>query len=148
MEEREKNIDDYVNGRLNEKERQLFEQEMEKDQALKSEVELLQDIVGGIRLKANKTLKGRLDEIHELVREETKETMVRPIRWKLIAGIAAAILLVLTVLFLLPSKNNSPEQLYADNFEVFVPDWDNRGLRKLPKQNRSNNFMNVSSMAN
>ena len=60
-------IDDYLMGRLNNTDRMLFLQELEKDADLAGAVKLRQELLNGVEAFGRQTLKNQLKEIHQEV---------------------------------------------------------------------------------
>lgn len=118
-------IEKYLSGMLSKVEKEAFENKMKEDKDLSSEVDLFRDMMGGLRLRNNKNLKNRLNEIHE--QEVGTSSKVRPIRWKQWLAAAAILLLLVTAYFVLRPGSPSPDLIYASHFEPYEPDWTSRG---------------------
>jgi len=126
MDETLKQIEKYWAGELTQEEMKAFENKRLTDEAFATEVQLHKDIVGALRLRNNKQLKKRLDEIHEQEVNTTKTATVRAMPWKYIAAaVIAGLVIALSMLYL---QNSSPDfdRLYANNFQPYEIDWPTR----------------------
>lgn len=127
MDEQLQKIEKYLRGELNEIEMKAFEKKIQEDKNLYEEVELFKDMLGGLRLRNNKLLKNKLNEIHEKAFPENKQAKVRTINWKQIAiAFAASVALVITF-FYFQNQKSSSDSLYATYYTTYQPDWSTRG---------------------
>ena len=127
MDDTLKLFEHYLSGNLNQKEMEVFENRLNTDKELAAEFELFKDMMGGLRLRNNKQLKNRLNEIHAQEIDKSAEAVLRPIRWKSAFAVAAACLVLITAYFVLCNDQLSPEAIYASHFEPYEPDWTTRG---------------------
>lgn len=128
MDENIKQIEDYLDGNLNAQELKAFEKRIEEDDALKAEVALYKDMKGGIRLRNNKLLKARLDEIHEevIIGTRKKNFILSSKSW---LAIAACLFLFILFYFLFPRNKMEVEDLYANYFVPYELEWVNRNSK-------------------
>ncbi len=143
-------IDRYLDGGLNTSEQKAFEQALQQDAQLRREVEIQQELRRGIRNKGNDLLKDRLRKIHSeeitsLKKEKTPEVKGKIIRFRRpMLGAVAAILLLVAVFVFFPGKQ-SPEKLFAQNYEPYEISLVQRGdegetLAKADQDYRSGNY--------
>ncbi len=145
------NIDRYLDGTLERTELEAFEQALQEDQQLSREVEIQRELRRGIRNRGNDLLKDRLRKIHteeitsnqEGVDKKEKKGRVVALRWPML-GAVAAVLLLIAVFVLFPGQQ-SPEELFAQNYEPYEISLVQRGedadaLAKADEDYRSGNY--------
>ena len=121
-------IEAYFNGTLDDQERKKLEEKMKTDKDFAQEVELYKDIEGGLRLKGNKALKKQLEDIHQRVRNKSRQGQIRSLAAYRVATIAAAIaLLILAGYFLLKPAAPGHLDLFAQNYESYEWNLNTRG---------------------
>lgn len=116
-------IDDYLTGQLTDVEKEAFEAKMEKDPALKEEVELQKEIIQAFKEKGfEKLLKEQLAESAVASKPEKKGRIIsfRPQQWAYVA-IAAGIALLVMLWVVIGSQPNQNE-LFASNFKPYEAD--------------------------
>ena len=95
MENFKDSLDDYFMGRLNEEDRLLFQQELEKDTDLAKEVNLRRTLMEGMEAFGRRSLKEELQGIHEEVIVKKQATPAK--RRRLLPYIAAAASVLLLI---------------------------------------------------
>lgn len=135
--EKNYNIDDienFLNQEMNAADLAAFEKEMASDKTLKTEVDFHDDVVKGIKNAGPMAFKDLVAGIHSDMKEEgffaeqvtdkieeqtvKKEATVRSISMFRKLAIAASFALLLTAGWFIFSQQNTPEQLFADNFQI------------------------------
>ncbi len=117
-------IDDYLDGSLNQQAHKAFRQRLSEENKLAKDTLFQQEMRQGIAFGSQQDLRSRLQVIHEEIVGNNQEAKIVPIgrqlwlRWS-----AAAALLVgaLGILFWL-QQNPSSQELFADNYEVYFLD--------------------------
>ena len=102
-------IERYEKGQLTEQEKKQFEQELDKDEALASELQLYKDIEGGLRLKGNEKLRKELQKIHQ--REVPNLDKPKPRRLSLFyirVAAAAALVGIIALSYFLLQPSSDP----------------------------------------
>ncbi|MEM1327937.1 MAG: hypothetical protein AAGI23_18405 [Bacteroidota bacterium] len=123
-------IEAYLNKEMSEAERIAFEQRLEVDGELAKEVEFHRAVVGGIDKAGVLDFRVMVGEVHQELKGEQffeaktvaqkPETKVRTMRFgrRRILSIAASFAVLLVAAWWLFLRPISPEQLYANNFEL------------------------------
>ncbi|MEM9819872.1 MAG: tetratricopeptide repeat protein [Bacteroidota bacterium] len=110
-------IDRYLQAQMSEEERLAFEQRIATDPDLASELQLQQDIAGGIRAHHHQKIKKKLDQIHDELHTDTAPSINKR-RWLYpLLAVAAIALLLLLVRQSWSGSKTSPEQLYAQFYQ-------------------------------
>ena len=112
-ENRRNQIDRYVNGEMNTEEVHLFKQRMRENGALAEEVHLHRDVLVGMNQYFNLDLK-------RILQEEEARLKKKPFNFYKWAGIAASIILVLGIAYLVFfTGQTDPQQLYAQYYKPY-----------------------------
>lgn len=112
-------IEKYLNGRLSQEERMVFEQEMASNENLQTQVEAYRKLFSGFRAKELDAVKDRMQ--HWEAARPKQRTSTRNLRWY--AAAAAVLLLIVAIPFLVPSHESmGPEELFAAHFQPFQSD--------------------------
>ncbi len=125
-------LDKYVNNTLSAKEEIQFNEILDNIPELKRDLKIRQDIAQSMNYLGNKELKNLLDKIHlEEFGNEQVDLTPKSKNW-IIYLIGGIILLGILGVFLLntntqSAESQSPENLYAEYFEPFVPSSQTRG---------------------
>ena len=109
-------IDRYLGGHLTPTDQIVFENELATDTELAREVELIKAAKNAVIHAGRVGLKNKLDQFEKEV--ETPVRRIIPFRW--MAAVAAVLVLLVAGIWF--SKNNSsasPQQLFAEHFEVY-----------------------------
>lgn len=104
----------YLTQRMSPDERAAFEQRLESDDSLRIEVERLRGEIAAVQEYG---LRKELDSIHSDLYGVAKKSKVRS--FYLISGIAASMVIAFGLWLFIPEKQATPQELYAQNFEVF-----------------------------
>jgi len=144
------NIESYLKHDLTEEARSAFEQELQQDPALAKEVELHKALQ--VLQEPNHVLQFR--EAFAKVKEEAKtnnvtqestavrkEAPVRQLNWRLPVGIAASLLLLVTLVILVtnPNKPSTNNELLAGFYEPYPLNLTVRNGNNMPQQPQSIN---------
>jgi len=112
-ENRRNQIDRYVNGEMNTEEITVFEQRMRENGALAEEVHLHRDVLVGMNQYFNLDLK-------RILQEEEAKLKKKPVNFYKWAGIAASIVLVIAVSYLVFfTGSTDSKQLYAQYYKPY-----------------------------
>lgn len=108
-------MEDYIHGRLSASEKESFEAEIGKDEALREEVSLHRKLVSSIETES---LRQMLDQIHEKhFEEETPVVSMQSRRSYFTWAVAASLaLLVLAGWWFFSLQSSQPASLYASYF--------------------------------
>lgn len=109
----------YFDAELNEEEMKHFVSRVEQDEAFKALVQREKIIIGAIRSQGLVDNLNYLKSIEEKLQGEhaiTSPSLIK--KWHYYAA-AASIVLLLAVKFLLPSQQQTSEQLFADYFNAY-----------------------------
>lgn len=101
---------DYIQGRLSDADRSVFETQMENDPSFASEVEEYKNMKTAIKSSERNELKSRFQELE---RNRTRKS------WYGKFAIAASVIILFGVGSLFFLKGTSGKELYADNFEIY-----------------------------
>lgn len=108
---KEEIIDAYLQGRLSQKENQVFEQQLAKDQALREELEFRKNLQIAVTIRERKRLKAILSA-------KTKQKSDEDIyRWKLAAAVSGLIFIVAATIFFFNKDSN--DKLFLAYYETF-----------------------------
>jgi len=114
-------IDRYLDGVMGPDEKERFENEIKKNDALRAEIELQKKIARAIGDKEILSLESQLDKIyHENYRSVSRLIRVTPRTKKIVAyisGVAAAILIISIISAILLKKSTSAAELYAEYYQ-------------------------------
>ena len=112
-ENRRNQIDRYVNGEMNTEEITVFEQRMRENGALAEEVHLHRDVLTGMNQYFNLDLK-------RILQEEEAKLKKKPVNFYKWAGIAASIVLVIAISYLVFfTGQTDSQQLYAQYYQPY-----------------------------
>ena len=131
-------IEQYLLGELSGDALKAFELRLQNDQDLAAKIALEKDVHAGIEALGNLKLKAQLQTIHQ---EELKEAKLRPLAPRWIWAAAAASLLLIASYFLLKDEVQSPQQLFAQNYQA--PTFD--GLRNNEQQSTLKELYNAGA---
>jgi tetratricopeptide (TPR) repeat protein len=108
-------IEKHLKGSLNAKEQEQFDTWIKEDVKFQNEVKLLTDLAAVTRKEEEAELKSRLGKVESKLENSGKR------RIKRIALVILGVLLLLAAYFGLQhqEKQNTPEGIYAANFEVY-----------------------------
>ncbi len=117
-------IDDFLDGSMSPDEQTAFSSQVEKEEQLKKDVNLQQQLRQGIAYGSQLDLRSRLAGIHQEYQQskDIQEGKVIPLNrgmWTRWAAAAAMIIGALTILFLIQSDPTGPE-LFASNYEAYA----------------------------
>ena len=122
-------LERYLRGEMPEGELKAFEARLAENPALKDEKALLEDLMGGIRLRGQKELRRRLEKIHQDVRLQERGSLPRIRRVRTWLGVAATLLLLVAALFWWRSVAvPNEEALFSQYFQPYEWPVINRGL--------------------
>ena len=114
-------ISKKIEGKLSEREEQIFDEKYATDREFKEEAVSRTQVLAGIEAMRKKALKEELSgwlmsEENPMTAGEQSQNSVPQIRWYLYAA-AALVPLILTVILLLPGPSKTAEELFAENFQ-------------------------------
>ncbi len=107
-------IEKYFKKSLNDEEQVLFDNLLKSDQKFKEEFDFQKDLKKVIAVNQRESLKTTLQGFED----KFKKNKVIPMKW-LMAAASVILILGLGYIIYQTSFNNSPEKLYADNFEPY-----------------------------
>lgn len=108
----------YLRGQLEEQESKEFAAKLEADEELRAEVEALQAALIAVEADGILQMKKELEQIRQQVEVEKKSS--RPVNWWLIAA-SFALLAAVTWAALKFIEPDPPQEIFAENFEVYRP---------------------------
>lgn len=131
---REKSIDEFLNNKLSNLEKQSFLQEMENNAELKAEVELMEELNAAIQHKGNLKLKEQLGFIQNDYLKNQKQSSKVDLKNILLGILAIASLCFIA--YLISSKffkkaNDQPKNLYAAYYKPYEASFDSRSSLEL-----------------
>ena len=113
-------IDEYLNGEMDEATQSAFELQLQEDAALQQELSLQKTLRAGIKDKGNQLLKEKLKAIHkEEIGGKTNSTVVPLYKRFPILAAAASIALLIAIYFFFFRSSPTGDQLFAANYEPY-----------------------------
>ena len=113
-------IDEYLNGEMDEATQSAFELQLQKDAALQQELSLQKTLRAGIKDKGNQLLKEKLKAIHKEEITQKTDTPIVPLYRRLpFLAAAASIALLIAVYFFLRQPTPGNDALFAANYEPY-----------------------------
>ena len=103
--------------RLNKEDANAIRQRMQTDTQLAEAVKLRREMIYGVEAFGRKALKEQLKGIHEEVIHQPAPTAKRRPLFPILAAVAAVLLLLLMLPWLIDGDAQSPDELYAAYFE-------------------------------
>lgn len=114
-------IEQYLTGTLNAQDAVAFEQQMQSDPDLATEVQSVRDLIDGIDLAGRTAFEAKVASWEASLQQTSKRGRVMRPQWVRFASVAAAAIAILLAVYFVGINNQGtdPSQLFTQNFSPY-----------------------------